>query len=333
MGRIVSVDFENFYDTESGYNLKEIGRERYIRDERFDPYLISVCDGSQTWAGHPKEFNWSALDGETLLSHNAAFDSRVYSEMVKRGMAPKLRIPAWHCTANLSTFLCMRRDLERACEFLLGVNIDKSYRVDANGRTWDDMVKAGVAEKVKAAGRSDAKHCHEIWTRYNHLWPVLERRLSDLTIRQCQRGAQIDEGLLQQYRAVAGTMRIQAEEALPWMQYGKKPTSPKAIAEECRKYNMPSPPVKSHKGGEEAYEEWVKTYSHKHRWVKAYSDYRVIHKFIEQLGNHLGDSSMAAFFLTSCFTSGRTRDDGPGPADSTCRTCGRLRYTVIPRVG
>lgn len=282
MSRIISLDFETFYDAKEGYDIKALGAASYIRDPRFNPYLVSVYDGSASWAGHVRDFNWDALQGETLLSHNAGFDSRVAAEMAKRGTAPRLDVKAWHCTANLTTYLCMRRDLARASEFLLGHAVDKSYRLDADGLQWEQMVSQGVSDKVKEAGRVDAVRCHNFWTKFGHLWPERERKLSDLTIRQCRRGSQINVALLEGYILVAQKMLIQAENELPWMKHGKKPTSPKAIAEECRAVGIPCPPVKS-RDGEEAYEQWAATYGPKHRWVKAYTDYRVINKFLETL--------------------------------------------------
>ena len=282
MHRTISVDFETFYDKAAGYDIRNLGMVTYVRHAKFDPYLISVYDGSEAWAGHPRNFNWDALEGQTLVSHNAGFDSRVQKEMVHRNLAPAINFKEWHCTANLTTYLCMRRDLLRAAEFLLGVTVDKSYRLDADGKNWDDMEKAGVLEKVKEAGRVDAMRCHNFWTKFGHLWPERERRLSGMTIRQCHRGCTIDMPLLTKQLTTAQKALIQAESVLPWMAYGKKPTSTKAIAEECRKVGIPSPPVKS-RDGEEAYDEWAAAYGPKYQWVKAYTDYRVINKYITKL--------------------------------------------------
>lgn len=297
--RIISLDFETFYHTKEKYDIRNLGAVPYIRHERFDPYLISVSDGSQSWAGHPRNFNWNALDDQTLLSHNAGFDSRVLEEMTKRNLAPKVNFKEWHCTANLSTFLCMRRDLARAAEFLLGVAVDKSYRLDADGKTWDDMVKAGVDEKVKEAGRVDALRCWQIWAKFGHLWPERERRLSNLTIRQCQRGCRIDFALLSHQLNVVQQAIIQAETNLPWMKYGKVPTSTKAIAEECRKVGIPCPPVKAHEG-EEAYEQWAAAYSRKYEWVRAFSSYRVLNKYLgklEKIRSRLNDEGRCTYDL------------------------------------
>lgn len=279
--RELSIDFETFY-IDGDYSIRTMGADAYIRDVRFDPYLISVSDGADSWAGHPNDFNWNSLEGVRAVSHNRRFDASVYERMVVLGLAPRVNIPEWHCTANMSAYFCMRRDLLKASEFLLGVEVDKSYRLDANNRHWPDMVAAGVGEKVKSAGRADAYRCIQMWKKYNHLWPDMEKRVANLTIEQGMRGVQIDTDRLQRDLVVAQTALIQAETVLPWMKEGKKPTSTKAIAEECRKVGIPCPPVKS-RDGEEAYDEWARTYGPKYKWVKAYSSYRVINKYITTL--------------------------------------------------
>ena len=278
---VLGVDLENYYDKKE-YSLKTMGASRYVRDARFNPYLISVSNGTDSWAGHPRDFNWSTLEGATLVSHNAGFDSRGYAEMVRRGVFPKVNFKEWLCTANLSVYLCMRRDLLRATEFLLGVSVDKSYREDADGKTWEDMVAAGVSEKVKEAGRSDALRCWQIWTKYGHLWPQMERELSQMTIDQCQRGCAMDTEELQKQILLTQSALIQADARLPWIAEGRAPTSPKAIAEKCREHGIPSPPVKKHEG-EEAYDAWEATYSPRFPWVKAYSDHRVLNKHLSTL--------------------------------------------------
>lgn len=282
MSGIIAVDFETLYDEKAGFGIKQQGMDAYVNDPRFDPYLISVSDGSETWAGQPKDFNWDALDGRPLCSHNARFDSKVYSRMVELGKAPQIKIPEWHCTANLTSFLCMRRDLARACEFLLGVRVDKGVRGAANGKGWAELTAEDGGKSMLEYARKDALLCWTIWTKYSPLWPTLERKLSALTIKQGRRGCNIDVGNLTRQIHTSQRALIQAESVLPWMAAGRAPTSPKAVAEECRKHGIPAPPVKS-KDGDEAYDEWAATYAPKHRWVKAYTDYRVINKYLGAL--------------------------------------------------
>lgn len=279
----ISVDFETLYDTKGGYGIKELGVAAYVRHERFDPYLISVSDGTQTWAGQPKNFNFDSLNGATLISHNAQFDSLVLAEMTKRGLAPKVDFKEWHCSANLSVYLCGRRSLAAAAEFLLGVRADKSVREKADGKTWADLTKEDGGVSMLEYARSDALLCWQLWNKFGHLWPEWERKLSALTIKQCQRGCQIDTANLDRQRVVAHTALKQAELALPWIAEGKPPTSPKAVCEMCRKEGIECPPVKSHPGGEEAYEIWEARYAPRFSWAKAYTDFRVINKYISTL--------------------------------------------------
>jgi len=296
--RTVSLDFETFYIKDE-YSILEQGSVGYVRDPRFDPYLVSVCDGKEVWSGPIQNFNWDAIQGARLLSHNRYFDQSVNDEMVRRGWAPAIKYHDWKCTASLTMFLAMRRDLLRATEFLLGEQVDKSYRDDANGKHWDDIVKEGKAEKVMAAGRVDAVRCFQFWAKFGHLWPQMEQDLSDLTIRQGTRGVQIDFERLRRDLVVAQTALIQAESVLPWMKEGKKPTGTKAIAEECRKVGIPCPPVKK-RDGEEAYDLWAATYGPRHQWVKAYTDYRVLNKFIgilEKIRGRLDSSAIFPFDL------------------------------------
>lgn len=281
--RVVSLDFETFYDKKAGHDIKSLGAWKYCDDPRFDPYLIAVSDGQESWAGQPKEFNWESLRGAVLVSHNKAFDAMVYESMVRKGMAPRIDFSAWHCTANLSSYLCNRRSLKDAASFLLGVTLSKDTRAYADGKRWADMVTDGKAEEMLAYARSDALHCWQLWAKYGHLWPETERQLSEMTIAQGTRGIQINVPLLETYIVIATQMLDATEQILPWVVAGKKPTSAKAIAEECRRVGIPGPPVKSHDGGEEAFVEWEKNYGAAHPWIANVSNYRSLNKFLGSL--------------------------------------------------
>lgn len=278
----IAVDFESFYAKKLKYGIKELGAWHYCHHDLFDPFVISVSDGESHWAGHPSKFNWEALDGATLLSHNRYFDSLVYSTMVERGLAPQIKPAAWHCTANLTSYLCNRRALDQSVEFLLGVKLSKATRDYANGKHWADIVADGRGDEMLTYARSDSVYCHQLWTRFGHLWPAWEQQLSDQTIRQGQRGIKINVGLLNEYIAIAQEMVNTAESALPWRESGRPPTSPKAIAEECRREGIPCPPVKS-RDGEEAFLEWEAVYSPRFAWVANVSNWRSINKFLDSL--------------------------------------------------
>jgi hypothetical protein len=289
---VISVDFESFYSKKLKYGLRRMIPEQYCAHELFDAYMISVCDGTTTWAGHPRDFNWKSLSGATVLSHNARFDRTIYQELVKRGLAPQVDYAAWCCTANLTSYLCNKRALDHAVEFLYGIRISKDVRADAEGKRWpQDFSESERADMLKYA-KSDAWYCWKIWNDHESKWPEMERKLSDLTIRQGQRGVAIDADLLNQYIAQTHEMRANTEKQIPWLRdatddeeneswddFNVKPTATKCIAEQCRRLKIPTPPTKSK--DEEGYQEWEDIYGPKHSWVHAVGAWRSINKLYQ----------------------------------------------------
>lgn len=285
MRKPIGIDYETFYYKKGGYDIRELGMTRYVEDPRFDPYLMSVSDGSDSWAGPPSRFNWNALADCQPLAHNSAFDSKVYRRMVTLNMAPS--VPAlmgnWICTANMSMFLCMRRDLKKSVEFLLpGVTISKDTRDYADGKTWGDIVADGRGPEMIEYAASDALRCVQLYLKYGHLWPEWERQLSELTISQGALGCQIDLKKLDRYLITAKLMFLNSERSIPWVAEGKSAGSTKALAEECRKYGIPAKPIKKREG-EEAFELWVETWAPKHPWVRVYADHARIGKMVNTL--------------------------------------------------
>lgn len=292
---VISVDFECFYSTKLKYGVRTMIAEEYVRHDLFDCYLISVAGENGCWAGHPDEFNWSCLEGKILVSHNRYFDNTVYKELVRRGKAPEIKYREWHCTSNLSSYICNRRALAMAVEYLFKVKVAKDYRDIMNGVHYKDL-PTDKQEYVKKAGLVDAVWCRKIWTNYSAQWPEWERRLSNLTIDCGMRGVQIDAALLDQYIMQCHEMRLNAEKVLPWIadsededydweefasDKGRKPTSTKCIAQQCRNVGIPCAPVKSK--DEEGYEEWETTYAPKHPWILAVGHWRVINKMYTTL--------------------------------------------------
>lgn len=290
MSDVIAIDFETFYSKKLKYSLKKQIAEEYCRSHLFDPYIMSVSDGSTCWAGVPKDFNWDAINGKTLLSHNAYFDSTVYEEMVRRGWAPQIAIPAWHCTANLTAYLCNRRSLDFAVEYLFKVKLSKVSREDANNKHWPADYSPQAQTEMLEYARRDAFWCWKIWDTHAHRWPEFERKLSMLTINQGKRGVQIDVALLNDYLVKMHEMLTNTEQQIPWIansddevwdDFSAKPTSTKNIAEQCRLTGIPCCPVKS--DDEEAYLEWENTYAPSNPWIHAVSAWRSVNKLYKTL--------------------------------------------------
>jgi len=284
----ISLDYETYWSRKLKYSASTLIAEQYCRHDMFDPYLLAVCDGKQQWCGHPRDFNWSALDGQTLLSHNRYFDNNVTTELVRRGWIPKLNYKEWHCTADMTAYLCNRRALDNAVEFLYGVKLDKSARTESEGKHWpQDYSEAERASMLKYAPL-DAYWCHKLWTDHGDKWPEIERRLSVMTCNQGMRGVQINTDLLDEYIVQSHEVKLNTERLLPWLtddeeeaetwdDFHISPTATKCIAEQCRRNGIPCPPVKAHEGAE-AYEDWEFQYGRQYPWIPGLTSWRSVNK-------------------------------------------------------
>jgi hypothetical protein len=276
----IALDTESFYH-KADYSVAKLGNYSYTHDARFDCYLLSVSDGAESWVGHPRAFNWDSIRGRVLVSHNAAFDRHVVARLEELGKFPALDVEAWHCSANLTSYLCDRRALDKASEFLMGLKMSKGMRDYMNGRTWDDAVKAGKDKELVEYARHDAEIAWRLWDKFSPGWPEQERLLSELTVEGEFYGVRIDQPLLTDYVHVAEKALIANESRLPWIVEGKAPTSPIAIAAECRKVGIPCPPVKA--DDDEGFQAWEDTWAPTYSWVQAVASWRVINKFLATL--------------------------------------------------
>jgi hypothetical protein len=80
--RLVSLDFETFFDTE--YTLKKLSTSEYVRDPRFKVHMVGIKVGrgktkvvpAARVAGELRKINWKT---HSLLCHNTQFDGLILS--------------------------------------------------------------------------------------------------------------------------------------------------------------------------------------------------------------------------------------------------------------
>ena len=213
--KAVAIDYETYYDSKGGYSLAIMSPQQYCADEKFDAYLVAICgndilpktslnggenyverileDGRQLYIGRPEQFRgWNNLEGRILLAHNAGFDSVVTDELVKRGILPTfLKDAEWKCTADLSAFLMVPRNLKGAMKELFGKEISKAVRAGMDGRHDYELSPTEYHDLVEYGG-SDAIECHDLWLKYSAEWPEIERAISDQKRNAIKRGVHVD---------------------------------------------------------------------------------------------------------------------------------------------
>ena len=264
----VAADWETFYDTKAGYSLSAMSPQLYCADERFDPYLVALCgweitddgifepewkegetvtrfrtdgsmfrklpDGRQLYVGRGEDFpDWENLNGRIIVCHNCAFDSVVFEECWKRGMLPRLKDIEWKCTADLSAYLMVPRNLKGAMKELFGKEISKAVRAGMDGRHDYDLNPEERRALVEYGGKLNFSTCHDIWLKYASEWgPMvldmatrtefyIERAISDQKRDATKRGIMVDRKLVED--SIKELKRYHAEIVadVPW--YPEKP--------------------------------------------------------------------------------------------------------------
>ncbi len=259
----ICLDYETFYikptaslkdPVTQNYSVARLGNWRYCNDHRFDAYMLSVYDGTETWVGSPKDLNWNALEGRLLTAHNAGFDSAVTTRLGELGITPKIS-NEWVCTANMTSFLCSCRSLAEALLVLEERSMNKGMRDYMNGRSWASVKDTPEGKKLAEYAATDAKESWHLFEKHGHKWPQFERDLSALTIKQGARGIAINVELLEKYLALLPIVIFNHTQTLPWVKdLKKKPSSQIAINEYCRSINISCPPIKE--DDEEGYIKW-----------------------------------------------------------------------------
>lgn len=276
--RTYAIDFESFYDADC--SITTLGPRGYFSHPDFDAYLVTVVgDDGFTYAGNPRDLDWSMFNGATLLSHNASFDESLYLYGVEQGWFNACTPAEWHCTADMTAYLGLPRALKNASATVFDLAVDKTVRDNMKGKRWESMSEEFRAEVINYAIK-DSELCLRLWQELGHKWPQREREISALNRKIGQRGLPMDTALLQKNLALIKTALFEAEQAIPWTK-DHTPLSRKAFNEQCRKQGI-APPSSLAQDNEEA-DKWFAAHQQACPWARAVQDYRRINAFMRKL--------------------------------------------------
>jgi len=273
-----AVDFETFYSDEC--SVRVLGNRGYYSHPDFDAYMVSVVgsDGYE-FCGHPKLFDWKMLEGQRVISHNAAFDETLYLFGVEQNWYPEVAFAEWHCTADLCAYFNIPRSLKGAVKWIWKEEMPKTTRDNMKNRRWELMSPEFKAEVTEYALK-DSRYCLRVWDELSESWPEPEKWISCHTRRMMRRGLPMDLDMLHNNLRNTKQVLFDAEAMIPWA--GDKPLlSPKAFAEECRKYGI-DPPASLAIDSEEA-DSWIETYGEKLPWATAVRSWRSVNALIKKL--------------------------------------------------
>jgi len=273
-----ALDYESYYDKEC--SIKTLGPLGYFSHPDFDPYLMSVVgDDGFEWVGDPKEFEWSKLEGQRVLSHNAAFDETLYLFGVEKGWWDSVNVGEWLCTADMVAFCGLPRSLKNSSAELFDLEVSKETRDSMRGKNWEDM-DDDFKKEVCEYALKDSVLCLRLWEELKDKWPKAEQEISTVNRRCVQRGLPINTKLLKEQKDILTQRLFEAENSIPWIG-NAPPLSRKAFNEECRKLNL-EPPASLALSSEEA-NDWIKKHGKEHLWIGAVRDYRRINSIKKKL--------------------------------------------------
>lgn len=277
---VIAVDFESFYG--KGCDIKSLGPWHYLNDPRCDIYLMGVAGDGISWAGHPKDFDWSLLHGKFIVAHNLSWDGLVLAKLARDGVVPgRIKFAGGGCTANLAVYLGAPRNLAGAARELLGVDVTKDLRTWMKGKTWQDAVDAGRADELREYVLRDARTCFDLWQKHAHEWPENERELAHLTMTSGWKGVCIDRDTADQAAASLELVMWQARNDIPWADGDSAVLSIKSLGEHCRANGIPPPPSTAE--DDPACAAWENIHGEKFPWVAAMRTFRKTNALREKL--------------------------------------------------
>lgn len=211
--KLLSIDFETYYDTKGGYTLSKMPAEEYIRDPRFQIIgaSVKVDDGKTHWIPNHnnatvdflRRADWSQL---IALGHNMSeFDALILTEKV--GVRPR----GYQCT------LAMGRALHGGKTSNALGSLAKMYGLPpkgdevlrADGKRLEDFSPWELA-KYGEYCNGDTDICWMLYHLLRHKIPPAELQIISTCIRMwAEPRLELDRGLAAAYLEQLTTNKVQ----------------------------------------------------------------------------------------------------------------------------
>lgn len=240
MDTIVALDTETEYSKELSVKIQ--GNVEYARRTKW--FLVSLFAPRLgiEYVGAPEQAPWEKVNGELWVSHNAGFDSAVFYAGQERGQVPAhIASRAWHCSADLSAYSLLGRKLSEAIKNAFGVELKKTVRDSAKGKTWPDSFTPEQQEDFRRYNLDDARWCYRLWEKYADDWPPEEREFADLIRMRANGGVAIDLNTLEESLAKLQEVRDSAEDQIPWATGNGVVLSHGKVKAYCESIGIPAP--------------------------------------------------------------------------------------------
>lgn len=270
----VAVDFESTVDVPNGLTIKTQGTDRYLNDPRCEIYLCTIYDGVNLFTGHPKDFDWSCLDGRWIWSWNASFDRYAHLVLGQKKVITPADYGEWNCAANLAVYNRARRSLNLGIQDLYGIKPSKDYRKYAMGKTYAELISDEAAwENLVAQNVEDTKWTWQVVKDLVDKWPRAERRASIMSYEQPHRGFPVDMKLVM--TGIARMIEVQQEcvDGVPWecsLETGV--VSIDLFKKACEEAGIPVPASTSE--STKACMDWEAKYGEKYPWISHMRNWR-----------------------------------------------------------
>ena len=156
--RIITVDFETFFNTETGYSLgnPDLSTEAYITDPQFEILGLAVKEGDTAQYIKTDEeiatlvAGWQKDPNVTLVMHNAQFDAAIFKE--KFGYTPNHMIDTMRLSKGIRFEKDARHKLDILSEWMFPDNKDLQKIKDGT-KDVDGMSKKDIAASAKKSAQ------------------------------------------------------------------------------------------------------------------------------------------------------------------------------------